>query len=91
MAEPRDPKPVPVWPGAFEAGLVPQVNPHVADLRGPREQCWMNIDAAEREKGAKLTPLEEQRIFRGKPWRSRKGREALAKARGTKPPFDPDE
>jgi hypothetical protein len=51
----------------------------------------MNIDAAEREKGARLTPLEERRIFRGKAWRSRKGREALARARGTKPPFDPDE
>jgi len=51
----------------------------------------MNLDAAAQEKGAPLSKVEERRILRGRPWRSRRAREALARAQGRPPPFRPDE
>jgi len=88
---PRDPPPP--WPGAYERGLedLPDVSPLKGDLTGPLEQCWMNLDAAAQEKGAPLSKVEERRILRGRPWRSRRAREALARAQGRPPPFRPDE
>jgi hypothetical protein len=85
--------PRPPWPGAVERGLetLPAVSPLKGDLAGAREQCWMNIDRAEQEKGAPLTSVEENRILRGKPWRSRRQRERIARLRGIDPPFRPDE
>lgn len=81
------------WPGAYERGLedLPLVSPLKGDLRGPREQCWMNIHAAEQEKGQPLTKLELGRILSGRPWRSPRARLALARSRGTEPPFAPGE
>jgi hypothetical protein len=40
----------------------------VIDLTDDENQCWMNVCAAEREKGERLTEAEKQRLYAGKHW-----------------------
>lgn len=88
MADER--KPGRMWPGAEERGLqdLPQLSPIVVDLSVPEAQCWLNVLAAERQKGAPLTKAEERRIYRGRPWRSLRAQGRLERQRERLRPKD---